>query len=176
MTRIPEPDPTLAGPPREAVLAGAAAGALGGALMLAWIVGYSAASGAGAMVIVKAIAATVLGVHALVGGAGAVLVGLFIHVAVAGVWGMLFALLVRPGANGGAALVAGIVAGLVVLLVMTYLIIPWADPVLRARVDLMTPMWALSHVLFGVGLGALPWLRDRLHPSGSARTGIKVAG
>ncbi|MEO6420823.1 MAG: hypothetical protein ABIP39_15530 [Polyangiaceae bacterium] len=98
--------------------------------------------------------------------AGAVLLGLLVHFAVAAFWGVLFALVVY-GASQAITLAAGIGWGFAVWIGMYYVVLPivglgsmaHAQPVGAAIVE---------HVIFGVAtaLGFLPY--QRTEPSGLA--------
>lgn len=83
----------------------------------------------------------------------AVLVGLGVHVAVAGGVATLFAMLIPRGGTGVAALMLGVLMGLVLQVVMSDLIIPFASPPL----DREAPHGALLllHLAFGASLGAV---------------------
>jgi hypothetical protein len=149
---------------KENLLAGILAGITGAILMALWSMGYSAAQGLGFFLPMRLIAATLFGVEALVGDAGVLLVGMMIHLATAGVWGALFALLLPRHAGYAVSLFAGLVWGLlIVLIAMTFLILPWVDPIMRERVALTTFSWIVTHLIYGVVLGLLvPFLRLRL--------------
>jgi hypothetical protein len=146
---------------REIGAAGAVAGIAGGALMAALALLNSAAAGAGFWTPMRSVAATILGVNAFLGGAGAVLLGLAIHFSVAIVWGVLFTLVVPRDMGKGAALACGIGAGLFIFLLMTFLVVPWADPVMRATVDRAWGAWLVEHLVFGMCLALAPALRRR---------------
>jgi hypothetical protein len=100
-------------------------------------------------------------VNAFLGGGGVVLLGLAIHFSVAIVWGVMFALAVPRDAGKGAALAYGLGAGIVVFLVMTFLVMPWANPVMRATVVRTWSPWLVEHLLYGLGLALTPALRRR---------------
>jgi hypothetical protein len=83
----------------------------------------------------------------------AVLLGLGVHVATAGGLATLFALLLPREGTGTAALMLGVLMGLVLQAVMPALVIPWASPPL----DHEAPHGALFllHLAFGASLGAV---------------------
>ncbi len=146
---------------REVALAGVVSGIIGGVLMAMFAMFYMGAIGMGFWTPLRGIAATLLGVNALVAGAGALVLGVMIHMVASMGWGVLFALAIPRTARAGAALAYGLGAGIVILLVMTFLVMPWADPTMRARVDLMWGSWIVEHLIFGVGLAFTPALRRR---------------
>ena len=140
---------------REVASSGALAGLAGGLAMAFYLMLYSEFWGAGIGLPLRLIAATFFGVDALIGGAGVVLVGLVLHLAVAVVLGILYALIPRPTTTTFHSLLGGIGFGVAVLIVSTFLVLPAADPVLRARVSLTPMAWFLSHAIYGALMGAL---------------------
>ena len=143
----------------EIVAAGALGGMIGGTAMMFFLMFDLGGLGLGFVSPYAAIAATFLGPVALVGGPGALVLGGVIHVVVCVALGILFAALVPPRTGGGPALAYGLTAGIVTLLVMSFLILPWADPTLDSRVRFFEVSWAFAHVLFGIGLAFIPALR-----------------
>lgn len=143
-----------------ALLAGAGAGLIGGVLMLLFALIYSAAVGLGFWLPARAIAGSVYGVMALVMGGGVVVLGIVLHLFVAMAWGLvfawLFAWLAGREPQPAFALLVGVLYGLLVLAVMTWLVLPWLDPTLLARVHLMSAMWIVAHVLFGASMVLVP--------------------
>jgi hypothetical protein len=51
---------------------------------------------------------------------------------------------------------------MVVLAVMTYVVMPWANPVLQQRVWMMPNSWFLIHAVFGLGVASVPMLERYL--------------
>jgi hypothetical protein len=139
---------------------GALAGVVGGVLMGLWGMIAGAASGQGPLAQLKLIGATFVGVDALVGGPGFVVWGLCLHLLVSAGWGVVFALVVGRDAAQSFALVVGLLFGVAVLAIMTFLVLPAADPILRQRVPMMRGSWIVQHVLYGVGVAMFPlWRR-----------------
>lgn len=143
---------------------GIIAGVTGAILMAMWSMGYAAAQGLGLFLPLRLIAATFFGVEALVGGAGVLLTGMMLHFVTASAWGVLFALLLPRDAGYAVSLLAGAAyGGIVVLVVMTYAILPALDQVMRERVELTWFSWVVTHLIYGVVLGLLtPFLRRRI--------------
>jgi hypothetical protein len=139
--------------------AGATTGVVGGLLMLALILSYTAASGLGVNLFPRAVAAVFYDVDALVGGAGIVAVGYIVHFVAAIVWGILFAWFVRPGATLSGAFAWAVAYGVGVWLFMTYAALPIVNPVLGSRVLLMPVVWLLGHLLFAAALSFAPRVR-----------------
>lgn len=106
----------------------------------------------------KNVAATWLGVGALIGGGWTVVLGVATHFANSIAWGIVFGLLMRWRRNAGLTLLAGFVWGMVVYPVMTWVVLPWIDPTMAARVAVQPVWWWwLLHVIYGVVLG-VAWL------------------
>jgi hypothetical protein len=88
---------------------------------------------------------------------GAVLPGLLAHLATAGIYGVLFALLTAPVADrlGSRMILAGLAYGVILLAVSKGLMASELGAPLRA---LPAPGWALAHLAYGTVLG---WLLVR---------------
>ncbi|NOK10010.1 hypothetical protein [Corallococcus exercitus] len=93
-------------------------------------------------------------------GALGVLLGLFIHLAVAGGLATGFALLLPRRGTAVAALCLGVLYGMGVWLMMTRLMLPFSSPPL-ARED-ASALLLLLHLAFGAALGTVPALRSVL--------------
>lgn len=138
---------------------GITCGLLGGAIMAIATMFYTATIGEGFWAPMKFIAATFLGVNALIGGAGVIVVGLALHLVVSAAWGSLYALVARRDAPLGPSLVLGLVASVIILVVMSFIVMPICDPTMWARVNLMWGMWIVAHLLYGAALALVPTLR-----------------
>jgi hypothetical protein len=143
------------------IAAGALAGIVGGIIMAMFAMMYAAIMGMGILAPLRMIGATFYGPEALVGGAGVLLYGLMIHMITSAAWGAVFALLLPRGISPAAAAGWGAVFSLVVLLVMTYGVLPWANPTMAARVPMMMGAFVIEHLLFGLGLGLTPVFERR---------------
>jgi hypothetical protein len=148
-----------AGESIEVLEAGITAGLVGGALMALFLMTYMAVVGYGFWMPLRLIGATIYGVDALVAGAGIAALGGIIHLVISTLFGVLFASLVQRHAGPAAAVVFGVAFGVVVLVLMTYLVLPTLDPVMRARVALVPGAWFLAHLLFGLGVATAPRFR-----------------
>ncbi|RYZ46014.1 MAG: hypothetical protein EOO72_02905 [Myxococcaceae bacterium] len=93
-------------------------------------------------------------------GVGGVLLGLFIHFAVAGGLATGFALLLPRRGTAVAALCLGVLYGMGLWAVMTRLMIPFASPPLSREAP--SAMLFLLHIAFGAALGTVPAARDVL--------------
>ena len=140
---------------REIASSGALAGLAGGVMMVFYLMLYSDFWGAGFGLPLRLFGATFFGVDALIGGVGVMLVGLLLHLVVSAALGILYALIPRPTTTTFHSLLGGIGFGVAVLIVSTFLVLPAADPVLRARVALTPMAWFLSHAIYGALMGGL---------------------
>lgn len=147
---------------RGRVPGGTAAGLVAGlAMLLAAAIG-SAAEGLGVGLPARLVAATWYGVPALVGGPLVIAVGIATHLAGAALLGIAFAGLGR-GRRARTAAGYGLVFGVAVWAVMTHVVLPLVNPVMRDRVVGLTPgWWLVQHLVFGGALFLTPLLRRAL--------------
>lgn len=143
----------------DRILAGTLAGLVAGVVMKVLAGILAGAAGAGFFAPLELIAATFLD-GALPRGANAILLGLVLHLAVSALWGAIFGTLLPPTASTGAAGAFGGLYGLGVFLIMTYLVLPWANPLMYTTVDRGTLL--LEHAVFGVTLALTVPLARRL--------------
>jgi hypothetical protein len=151
-------------------LAGVVSGLFAGACMMVFAVLYTGLSGRGWWLMPKLFAATFLGVGALVGGAGAVVLGLVIHAVVSVLWGIFFAFCVSRSTTVWYAMGWGVFHGFFVWMTMTWTVLPWADPTLYPRLAFTGGPWLAAHVVYGAAsfavVPALRWFpRRRPAPS-----------
>lgn len=128
--------------------AGAIAGLIAGIVMAMIAMVRAAAMGAGATTPVKEIAALVLGVQALIGGMGTLMIGLVIHLVFSVVLGAIFAGLIGAMAPAKA-FGFGIAYGITVWAAMTFGLLPWTNPTMAARVAMTPGSWFVLHLIFG---------------------------
>jgi hypothetical protein len=187
--------------PRSLVLAGVGVGILGAAVMAIFAMVASATyHGTGFFTPMYHIAASILSPEAMMASAAEAqagnafyfvpipgLVGLLLHMSVGAVFGAIFPLVGRVlGVHGRAWVGLGIVYGIAVLLVMSFVGLPVAaalfgggDPI--ANMPAMAGWWTfgIEHVLFGLVLGLVFAVRGAApneirpparRPEGSLRT------
>jgi hypothetical protein len=137
----------MADPTRGMVMRGVAAGVIGALVMglIAMIV--SAAAGAGFFMPVMLIGATYLGEGFNDAPAWSAILGFITHLVVGGAFGALFVALARNITATSAKLAAGVAYGAAVYLFMTFLVMPWADPVMYASID--KGLFFLFHLVYG---------------------------
>ena len=138
------------------IVAGIAAGALGGILMIGCMMIYASVTDAGATMPLKALGALVYGVEALVAGPTAMAVGVVIQIGLTIVIGILFAMLMSRETSTIAALFAGVAVGIALWAAMDLFVMPRANPTMAARIALMPLGYFAAHVAFGLGLAMTP--------------------
>jgi uncharacterized membrane protein YagU involved in acid resistance len=154
---------------RARFAAGIAAGIVGGILMMGFMMTYARVSGMGVTMPLKALAAQVYGVEALVSGPRAMLDGALIQLGFSIVLGVLFALFISRRTSTIAALFAGIAVGIAIWVAMDLYVLPFTNPTMAARVALMPSAYFIAHLLYGVGLAMTPafirtFSKERLNP------------
>jgi hypothetical protein len=145
-----------------AATAGAVAGLVGGFAMILVAMIYSAIIGEGFTFPLKEIAATFLGVEAIIGGAGTIILGALTHFVVSAAWGAVFGLALPADSTSSASYGWGLAFGVGVWLVMSFVALPIFDPVMNDRVALYSGMWFAYHLVFGVVLGVTPEIARRM--------------
>jgi hypothetical protein len=142
-------------------LGGVTAGVIAGLGMAVVTMLYTSFAGLGALLPLRMIAATFFGVDALVGGAGVLAAGLVFHLVISAFFGLLFAALtVRPKSTP-VAFFGGLAYGIGIWALMTFLVLPFVNPVMAQRVALMFTPWLLAHAVYGGLLVLTPLLRVR---------------
>jgi len=136
--------------------AGIAAAMVGGILMIGFMMTYASATGAGTTMPLKALAALVYGVEALVAGPRAMLDGALLQLGFSIILGILFALFVSRGTSTIAALFAGIAFGIAIWVAMDLFVLPFTNPTMVARIAFMPLAYFVAHLLYGVGLAMTP--------------------
>jgi len=87
--------------------------------------------------------------------------GLVIHMMWSALWGIIFGLIASGlHLRGGAAVIGGMVYGLLVMLVMSYIVAPIVGSPNFFQL-LGWPTWTIGHVLFGMVVGLWPVLRPQ---------------
>jgi hypothetical protein len=140
----------MADPTRAAVVRGVAAGVVGALLMGLIAMVVSAISGAGFFMPLMLIGATYLGEGFNDLPVWSAVLGLITHLVVGGAFGALFVALARNIIATSAKLAAGVAYGAAVYLFMTFLVMPWADPVMYASID--KGLFFLLHLVYGAVL------------------------
>jgi hypothetical protein len=145
------------------------AGILAGTVMAVAAMLHAAANGSGFLLPVRSIAATWYGAKALVGGAVVLLVGLVTHLSTAAFGGVVFAVLPSSRKSAIAALLSGLIWGVVIWAILSFAVMPWLNPTMYAGTVGKEPgWWFVLHLIFGGMLVATPSLVRRV----SARSSV----
>lgn len=134
---------------RAGVLGGLFAGLIAGIVMAMVAMIRASALGLGFWLPVKQIAALWYGTQALIVGAGAIWAGLLSHMMMSVLFGILFGAAVGRDISVGGSFAAGLVYGIVIWAVMTWIVLPFANEVMLERVTLMPWWWFGYHLIFG---------------------------
>ena len=142
--------------PGAIITPGVSAGVIGGIAMAIFEMMYALITMGDLSMPLRLMGATFYGPQALVGGIGVLMWGLMVHMMTSAVLGVIFTWIVSLNVSSGAAAAWGIGYGLVVMFVMIYLVLPWANPTMAARVPMMMGAQVIGHVLYGMCLGLAP--------------------
>ena len=133
------------------------AGLIAAIVMAVFAMIVAASRGPGFFAPMKLISAVVLGQRAMTIGAGAVVLGIAIHLAMGALLGALFAAVVFSRPSWLATVALALIYSTGVYLVMSILILPWGNPVMLHHISLS--WFLLYHLAFGLTLGALTGIR-----------------
>lgn len=148
---------------RELVVAGAAVGLGGGALMALWLAASAAVVGIPPLSPLRRIGLTFLGPEAVEGDPAVLAFGIFLHLVVSAVLGVVFTWILPTGFPYGGAAVVALGFAWVAMAVATSLVLPAVNPALREQMPALGGSWVAAHAVYGLAVGAGPWLRARLH-------------
>lgn len=146
---------------RAALRAGVAAGALGALLKIGWMMLAAVVHGRSALAPLRPLGATFRGEDAVLQGPTSFLYGLVLLVVVAALLGALFAALLPEDFEPGGAALLGVGYALFMMSIITSGVLPDVNPVLRSRMPALGGSWVIAISLYGLALGAVPWLRRR---------------
>lgn len=133
-------------------IAGAVCGIVAAVVMIMIATIIAAVQGADPFAPVILIGATFVGEDALTQPMMSSLVGVVTHVAMGAALGYLFGALTRRIASTGLLVATGLAYATVVFLVMTYLVLPFLNPLMAAQIQ---PGWFfVYHLAFGLVLPA----------------------
>lgn len=147
---------------RELVVAGAAVGLAGGVVMAVWLVASAASAGVSPLGPLRRIGLTFLGPEAVEGDPAVLAFGIFLHLVVSALLGILFTWILPAGFPWGSAAVVGLGFAWVAMAFATSLVLPAVNPALRAQMPALGGSWVLAHALYGLVIGAGPRLRAAL--------------
>lgn len=134
----------------KSIAQGASAGALAAIVMGLVLMIVMAYRGAGFFTFLQLIGATLLGGDWMSSPIAAASIGGVLHLLTGASLGAMFAFLVRDVDEASSALAAGVAYGASVFLFMTFLILPWGNPVMFYSID--KGLYFLGHLVFGLTL------------------------
>lgn len=135
---------------RDRWTSGIAGGVIGALVMGLFFMIVAAARGMGFWTPPKLISAVFLGSSAVFAGAGAVILGLVIHMIMGAVLGVIYAYLIPRNISFAMDVLMGLAYGALIYFVMTYAVLPWANPLMYAAVD--RGWFFVYHLAFGLTL------------------------
>ncbi|MBI4346226.1 MAG: hypothetical protein HY553_05185 [Elusimicrobia bacterium] len=150
---------------RGTLRGGATAGAIAGACSAALAMLVSFTNGMGFWSFWQLCAGTFLGVDTLVAGPMSGVVGAVAFGLVSAAYGVIFASMMDADTSAPSALWSGLVFGLCVWVLRTYITLPLFNPVMGDRVALMSGWWFLENLVFGGLLAFTPALKARYAPA-----------
>ena len=155
----------------EAIEAGAVAGVIGGVAMVLFLVTFMVATGRFALEPLQLFGGTFYGPRALspAAGFGPVIWGLALHLAVAAALGIVFSLVVSGDADPIVVTTSGIVYGLLAWLLLTFLVLPFVDPMMSRSLADFPFAWFAAHVPYGATLALASQFREALSARERAR-------
>ncbi len=154
------------------LIAGAIAGTLGGAMMAMFtMIATATYLGMGFFTPLYVIASPLTGPQSMItamhgGGTfyfafGPAILGLVVHMMWSALWGIIFGLIISGlHLRGAAAVVGGMVYGVLVMLVMSFIVAPIVGAPNFFQ-SLGWPTWTIGHLLFGMVVGLWPVLRPQ---------------
>jgi hypothetical protein len=121
--------------------------------MAAYLVFASVAQGMEPFSALEPLGATFRGADALDGGTASLLFGIFLHLSVSTLVGLLFAAVLPGDFTPGNAAFICVGLAFVVMGFMTSLVVPEVNPVLKDRFHEFGGSWVIAHTMFGMTAG-----------------------
>lgn len=143
----------------ELLLGGVLGGVLAGAAAMAWVALSAAIAGRPPWRPLALVAASVTGEQALDGGAAVVLGGATLWAATSAALALPYAAVVPRGFPFASAALIGVGYSLTVMAVVTTLVLPRVNPLMRAEMPASGGAWVLAYAIYGVVIGVIPRLR-----------------
>lgn len=149
-------------PPSQGIFAGGATAGIFAAIVMAlFSMSLAATQGIGFWTPMRMIAASLVGVKALVATPAVILLGICLHLGTGAFWGVVFASFVRRSTSAGAAFWAGLLYGVGVWAFMSYIGLPALNRTMEARVAMQPGKFFAGHLLYGACLMVTPALKNR---------------
>ncbi len=141
------------------VKAGIVAGLLGGLAMAAWLMVFTWFTGRGVLTPLKLFGGLFYGRNALAPGLGPAFWGLVAHLALSAALGVLFAAIFHREVAPLAEVASAIVYALLAWVLLTFVVLPVVNPLMREAVPSLSMAWFGAHVVYGGVLGVAQQLR-----------------
>jgi hypothetical protein len=152
----------------SSAFAGSIAGLAGGLAMAACLVSAAVVEGIEPFAPLEPMGAT-FGEAVEPGGAGSLLLGVLLHLAVSATVGLLFATVLPPDFPPGNAAFLCVGFALTVMGFMTSCVVPAANPLLEESFHGLGGSWVIAHALFGLTAGYLCQRLRRPRVAGAGR-------
>lgn len=152
---------------RRVIVSGGTSGALGGLLMALVLGARAIVAGDVPWEPLALFGSALIAIDTPASHATAVALGTFVHASVSIFFGMAFAAVVGKRRRGLALgwLATGVAAAFVIMLLMTFAVVPAVAPALYDGIARDWATWVVAHVAYGVGLAFEPlWRRARVTP------------
>ena len=146
---------------RSTFSGGTTAGLVAGVITALVTALYGGIVGMGFLTPFKLTAAGFLGTSALVGSGGTVLLGVGLYLLASAFWGWVFASFVSRNTTPGAAFWGGLLFGVAVWAIETFISLPLLNRVMESRVAMMPGYWFFENLLFGCLLYMTPAYKRR---------------
>ncbi len=146
----------------EAIEAGVVAGMIGGVVMLTFLCTWAVATDRNVLVPLQWFGGLFYRNDALHMGFSSAFWGIAVHLGFSAALGVPLALFLGADTDPMISAVTGIVYALFAWLVLTFLILPWADPVMSRAVWENPIIWFSAHVPYGATLSLGVQLRHAL--------------
>jgi len=147
---------------KDRIVHGVLGGLAGGIVMAMIMMIVTAAMGMGLLRPLYLIAATVHQPWAMHSGVGLVplIIGLMIHMVNSAIFGIIFALLLGAVARHSSVwpvsgALVGMAWGALILVINQAVVLPVVDPAMASATGGMLLWWAMSHLMYGLGLGTV---------------------
>lgn len=144
---------------------GVIAGLISGFFMILVAMIYTAIIDAGFWTPLNLIAATWYGPEAVQGGAWVGITGAITHLVVASIWGVVFASLTPRIQSAGKAFGWGLLYGIAVWAVMSFIFLPLVNPTMSQATANMSGWWFFFHLVYGGSLGLTPAAERSVEPA-----------
>jgi hypothetical protein len=159
---------------RHEVLASGVVVGVAGAVAMMGVATFAAAwNGLGAMYALQVIGESLVGPRALESPAAQVAFGALLHLLTSVALGVVFAAIVPRDFPPASAIGVGVGFGLLALVVMTSLVVPWANPGFGPGIQAIGGSWVIAHAAFGGTIGMAPafqrWLVRERAPGSASR-------